>query len=103
MKKKIPDDIIFGAKEFITAKIITGDSGDNIPNIQRGYGIVKAYKLVTEPGMKTLKNLLTEDQLIKDRFTLNSKLISFKYIPDDIKENIIEEINTQRMKRDSNG
>lgn len=102
MKKKIPDDITFGAKEFIMSKIITGDNGDNIPNIQRGYGLVKAYKLVTEPEMKTLKSLLTEDQLIKDRFTLNSKLISFKYIPEDIKENIIEEINTQRMKRDAN-
>lgn len=102
IKKKIPDDIEFGAKEFITAKIITGDNGDNIPNIQKGYGVVKAYKLVTEPGMKTLRKLLVEDQLIKDQFSLNSKLISFKYIPQDIKDNIIEEINNKRQKRDIN-
>jgi 5'-3' exonuclease len=103
LKKSIDKNINFGAKEFITAKIITGDTGDNIPNIQRGYGLVKAFKLVTEPGMESLKKLLLEDQLIKDKFTLNSKLISFKFIPQDIKESIIEEINNQRMKRDNNG
>lgn len=102
LKRKIPDDITFGAKEFITVKIITGDGGDNIPNIQRGYGIVKAYNLVVEPGMKTLKSLLTEDQLIKDRFALNSKLISFKHIPQDIKDNIIDEIKARMTKRSSN-
>ena len=58
LKKKIPDDVEFTAKEFIMIKILTGDKSDNIPNIMSGIGPVKAYNMVTEKDLVKLKTNL---------------------------------------------
>ena len=99
LKKKIPDDVEFTAKEFIMIKILTGDKSDNIPNIMSGIGPVKAYNMVTEKDLVKLKTLLNNDYLAKKQFELNTKLISMKHIPEDIQSDIIEEIKNQENNR----
>lgn len=78
----------FNPEQELLVKIILGDKGDNIPGLKRGVGPVKAMALVNE----NLEQWLDEQNL-RERYELNTKLISFKCIPKDIELSIMNDIN----------
>lgn len=78
----------YTAEDYLLFKICIGDTGDNIPNIKPRLGPKKTIKLIDDKSQ--LFKLLKEDTSIQDLFKLNSKLISFSNIPNEIKEAVIE-------------
>lgn len=78
----------FNPEQELLVKIILGDKGDNIPGLKRGVGPVKAMSLINE----NLEQWLDE-QCLRERYELNTKLISFKCIPKDIELSIMDNIN----------
>ena len=70
-------------------KIILGDKGDNIPGLKRGVGPVKALNIINENLDKWL-----DEQCLRDRYEMNTKLISFNCIPKDIEIPILETLNS---------
>lgn len=77
--------------EFLLAKIILGDSSDNIAKVFKGVGPKKALKLVHDKT--ALRKRLLEDQAASSQFLLNRKLISFAEIPEDMSKTIAESVN----------
>ena len=75
-------------EQELLVKIILGDKGDNIPGLKRGVGPVKAMALINENLDQWL-----DEQNLRERYELNTKLISFKCIPKDIELSIMNNIN----------
>ena len=75
-------------EQELLVKIILGDKGDNVPGLKRGVGPVKAMALVNENLDKWL-----DEQCLRERYELNTKLISFKCIPKDIEISIMNCLN----------
>ena len=73
-------------KEYLTAKILQGDSSDNIPGCFTGCGKKTAEKLAKDP--EALKEVLKDDN-IRQTYERNKTLISFDCIPEDIQNRII--------------
>jgi 5'-3' exonuclease len=69
------------AKKDLTCKIIMGDKSDNIGPIMEKCGIKTASKLYDDPALLLEK---FKDEKIKDKFFLNSKIIDFTQIPEDL-------------------
>lgn len=88
IREKIKDEIT--AENFLLFKILLGDPADNIPNIKKGVGNKKAYKLMKDRD--ELKKLLAEDLSIAKTFKRNKELISMNEIPKAVEELIVEEI-----------
>lgn len=79
------------AKEFLLTKILLGDRSDNIPNVFAGIGEKRVLKLL---GDKTkLKEMLKENKTSLEQYTLNRKLISFDYIPQELRKAINDKLN----------
>lgn len=78
----------FNPEQELLVKIIRGDKGDNIPGLKRGVGPVKALNIINENLDKWI-----DEQCLRDRYELNTKLISFKCIPKDIELAIMENLN----------
>ncbi len=96
IKKKIVD--IFDPVKFLTAKILSGDVSDNIPNVCRGMGKKTADK---EAG-RIHDYLLTAPDEVKANFTRNKTLIDLASVPVEI-ENAIEECFDKYELKRSNG
>lgn len=62
---------------YLQCKVIHGDSGDNVPKLQKGIGMKKAEKFIVEG---TLDKWL-DDNGYREQYEINTKLISFKHIP----------------------
>lgn len=69
--------------------VLLGDKSDDIPPIFRGCGKKTAAKLAADP--EALKLKLEQDPAAAIQFDLNSRLIDFKMIPEDI----VNEVNQQ--------
>lgn len=67
--------------------VLVGDKSDDIPSIFRGCGKRTAAKLAADP--EALKLKLQQDSAAAIQFDLNSRLIDFKMIPEDI----VNEVN----------
>jgi 5'-3' exonuclease len=75
-------------------KILTGDKSDNIPPIRKKVGVVTATKIL-DSG---LNNFLKESEEIKSNYIRNKTLIDLNYIPQEIKNNIINSYNQYQIK-----
>lgn len=84
-------DTAVTGKQYLLSKILTGDSSDNIPQVFPRCGYKTAMKLVMNP--EELKLRLKNDPSALEIFKINSKLIDFRYIPEQLTESIIKEIN----------
>ena len=85
-------------KEFLRRLILTGDSGDGIPNI---FSPIDAFVTKTRQSAATEKRmqpfLLAENMLdvadtdaIKNRLIMNTRLISFGAIPKNIRKEVVD-------------
>lgn len=76
-------------EQALLLKIITGDKSDNIPGLQRGVGPVKALKIINEDV-----DAWVEKEKLKEKYELNTKLISFNCIPKEIELEILKELDS---------
>lgn len=97
IKKKIVD--IFDPVKFLTAKILSGDVSDNIPNVCKGMG----KKTSEREASRIHDYLLTAPDEVKDNFTRNKTLIDLSSIPVEIENNIKECLNNYQIKRSNGG
>ena len=77
-------------QQALMIKIISGDSSDNIKPIRQKVGEIRAYKYITE-SEDAFKKLLKEDPETSQRFILNSKLIDFRNIPEELSKSVVDE------------
>jgi 5'-3' exonuclease len=105
MKKKNMTSL--NIKTEMEIKFVMGDKGDNIFAIKPKTGKVRAAAIVESGEIHMLqaqyhidKTKLTEEQLEMCRkYELNRQLISFEYIPIDIKNRILTKFNSYELKR----
>ena len=71
-------------------KIISGDSSDNIKPIKPKIGEIRAYKFITEKTDE-FKKMLKEEPEVAQKMILNSKLIDFRNIPEELSKEIVDE------------
>ena len=76
-------------------KIISGDSSDNIKPIKPKVGEIRAYRYITEKTDE-FKKMLKEEPEVAQKLVLNSKLIDFNNIPDELSNKVVDEF--YRMK-----
>jgi 5'-3' exonuclease len=84
IEKEKPDNCLL-------IKIIMGDKSDNIPPIKYGIGSKKAEMYATNPEL--LNELLSNDENVQKQFNLNKKLIDFTQIPENFKDNIMNNVS----------
>jgi hypothetical protein len=90
-------------KEFLRRLILTGDSGDGICNCfspEDSFVTKTRQKPASEKKMEPFllaENMLdaTDDEFIKNRIIMNTRLISFAAIPKYVRESIVDEYNTK--------
>lgn len=70
--------------------ILMGDKVDNIPAVKKGVAEKTAMKMVPE-----LDVLLQTNVEIRENYARNEKLIDFSFIPDDIQNAIIAQVEEQ--------
>ena len=85
------------AKQNLSLKIINGDCSDNIPSIfpkSKQELSLKRRKEIREDieTGKLLKQFLKENKKAKEQYSINKKMISFKYIPKDYHKPIYKNI-----------
>lgn len=102
---------VLNAKTTLEIKIIGGDKNDNIPAIFPRCGLKTVEKVMKNDIISKLydeeylkddanRKLLTEqckippEEVLKN-YKRNCQLIDFKYIPTEIKENILKELNKE--------
>jgi 5'-3' exonuclease, N-terminal resolvase-like domain/T4 RNase H, C terminal len=89
------------AKSFLRKLILTGDTGDGIPNVFSPASTLVdgiRQKAATEKKMKPIlesSDLIsgTDDPDVKKRIVENARLISFKFVPTEIVNSIIDSYN----------
>jgi 5'-3' exonuclease len=79
---------------YLLTKIMSGDIGDNIPNVKKGVGKVRINKILNE----NLEGWLNEDINHRNNFERNFRLISFEAIPTEIETNIIDTYKNYQYK-----
>lgn len=90
---------------FVQEQIIRGDSSDGIPNILSDEDTIitqgKRQKPITEKKMLEICNKLetNTDVNLKNRYLVNQQLIDLSYIPNEYRQNILNEYNTPRNKK----
>lgn len=95
VKPEAYKDIEPTGKQYLLAKILTGDVSDNIPQVFNRCGYATAIKLVLNPN--ELKRKLQEDANALAQFRINSKIIDFKNIPEDLSKLILEEVDKNSL------
>jgi 5'-3' exonuclease len=81
-------DKSLGSREIdLYTKIIMGDKSDNILPIHNKCGIKTALKYIENNEL--LKNKFNSDKQILEKYLLNEKLINFDFIPEELKNKII--------------
>lgn len=75
-------------KQELLMKIIRGDSGDDIPSIKKGLRTKKILAAINE----NLDEWLEKENL-KEKFDLNTKLISFSCIPKELELDIMNQVD----------
>lgn len=92
VKRTLGDEEV-SAEDFLLGKILMGDTSDNIPQVFKKCGPKTALKLVKDKEL--LKQRLAESQDAVKQYQLNRKMISFKEIPKELTERIIEKVNVE--------
>lgn len=77
-------------QQALMIKIISGDSSDNIKPIKPKIGEIRAFKYITEKTDE-FKKMLREEPEVAQHLILNSKLIDFKNIPEELSKKIVDE------------
>lgn len=77
--------------KLIQMKILTGDTGDNIPNLKPRLGEKTAEKIIMECNGNIYAYAMNEGLL--EAFERNQRLINLDRIPQDIKDSIWNEYN----------
>lgn len=83
--------------DYLKEKIIRGDRGDGIPNILSPNNSFTDNIKQTSMTKKKLLEFMehspkeSSDEVLKERYIRNEKLIDFDYIPEDIKTKILNE------------
>lgn len=95
-KEIVPEpykDAAVNNKQYLLAKILTGDKSDNIPQVFPRCGYSTAMKYVLNPDI--LKEKLKNDPAALEQFRLNQKIIDFKNIPVELTESILQVVNAE--------
>ena len=79
--------------KLLKIKIVSGDSGDNIPAIKPRVGEKTAIKLIDTGELEKL----LENEEIKQNYLRNERLISFDYIPVVIQKEILNTYNNYKF------
>lgn len=79
------------ADDYLLGKILMGDKSDNIKQVFPKCGPKTALKWTKDKS--ALKTTLKESQDASSRYLLNKKIISFKEIPNELTEAILEKVN----------
>lgn len=82
-------------QQALMIKIISGDSSDNIKPIKPKIGEIRAYKYITEKTDE-FKKMLREEPEVARHLILNSKLIDFKNIPEELSKKVVDEYYSKR-------
>lgn len=82
---------IVSADDYLLGKILMGDKSDNIKQVFPKCGPKTALKWTRDKV--ALKTVLKESQDAASRYLLNKKIISFKEIPSELSEAILEKVN----------
>lgn len=82
---------IVSADDYLLGKILMGDKSDNIKQVFPKCGPKTALKWTKDK--LALKTILKESQDAASRYLLNKKIISFKEIPSELSEAILEKVN----------
>ena len=77
-------------QQALMIKIISGDSSDNIKPIKPKIGEIRAFRYITEKTDE-FKKMLREEPEVAQHLILNSKLIDFKNIPEELSKKIVDE------------
>lgn len=77
-------------KQALMIKIISGDNSDNIKPIKPKVGEIRAYKYITEKADE-FKKMLKEEPETAQHLILNSKLIDFHNIPEELSHKVVDE------------
>ena len=88
--KKGGETISITPQQALMIKIISGDSSDNIKPIKPKIGEIRALKYITEKSDE-FKKMLREDPEMAQKLILNSKLIDFRNIPEELSREIVDE------------
>ena len=93
--KHVNEIIELTPKQALMIKIISGDSSDNIKPIKPKVGEIRAYRYITEKTDE-FKKMLKEEPEVAQKLVLNSKLIDFNNIPEELSNKVVDEF--YRMK-----
>lgn len=77
------------SQQILLKKILLGDTSDNIPPCLSEISEEDLNVLISNENL--LKDKLSKDEKLKERFELNKKMIDFNEIPDEIKNSIFSE------------
>lgn len=95
VKPKEYKDLPVTGKQYLLAKILTGDPSDNIPQVFNRCGYSTAMKLVLNPDL--LKERLKSEPQALEQFKINAKIIDFKNIPETLIESILREVSDTQL------
>ena len=77
-------------QQALMIKIISGDNSDNIKPIKPRIGEIRAWKYITEKTDE-FKKMLKEEPEVAQKLVLNSKLIDFRNIPEELSQKVVDE------------
>lgn len=77
------------AEEILLKKVLKGDDSDNIPSLVGNMSEKDFNEIIKDP--KKLNEWLNSHPDKKDAYMNNRKLIDFQYIPDEIRNSILNE------------
>lgn len=75
---------------YIQMKKILGDKSDNIPSIMRKCGEKTALKYATNNAL--LVELFKNNDLAKQQFDLNERMVDFHFIPEDLRNAVVDRL-----------
>lgn len=84
IEQPYPDEITVTPETYLLAKIITGDTSDNITQVFNRVGYKTAVKKYVA-NLDFLNESLERDPIAMEKFNLNTKLIDFAHIPKRIR------------------
>jgi hypothetical protein len=92
--------------KYVQEHTIRGDVGDGVPNVLSDDDTLvnpsKRQKALTQKRLDLLMNSPIEDPIVARNFKRNQQLIDLDYIPQDIKNQIVEEYTRESFKTKSN-
>jgi len=80
------------AKEALRQKIVSGDCSDNIPSIFKDQKLSNKIKKEVKENKDEMKKFLAENEMARNQYNKNKKMISFKYIPKHFRKTVYHQI-----------